>query len=136
MNVRHLVSFLVIAIASSCAGGAPASSPTTTASALSSLATADDVKFSGVRAVAVEATGNVYVVDTGNDRVVKLGPTGQVLLKWGSTGRGDGQFSQPSGITLDGVGNLYVADTGNHRIQKFTITAIRQSFRKHGIRER
>ena len=37
--------------------------------------------------------------------------------KWGSTGKGDGQFSGPDGIAIDSSGNVYVADNDNKRIQ-------------------
>lgn len=51
------------------------------------------------------------------------------ILKWGSSGTGDGQFNDPWGVAVDGSGNVYIADTLNHRVQKFgpsytlTITA-------------
>lgn len=61
----------------------------------------------------------MYVVDTGNDRIVKLGTAGHYLGSWGSQGTGPGQFQQPKGIALDRHGDVYVADTGNNRIQKF-----------------
>ena len=43
-------------------------------------------------------------------------------LKWGTFGRGDGQFRFPRGVAVDSTGNVYVADQGNHRVQKFTST--------------
>ena len=44
------------------------------------------------------------------------------ILKWGSSGSGDGQFNYTYGIAVDGSGNVYVADTSNHRVQKFSIS--------------
>jgi sugar lactone lactonase YvrE len=67
----------------------------------------------------VDGQGNVYVADSGNDRIQKFGSSGKFLSKWGSSGKGDGQFSHPKGIVVDGQGNVYVADYGNDRIQKF-----------------
>jgi len=64
--------------------------------------------------------GNVYVADTGNHRIQKFTPDGTFVTKWGSQGRGDGQFKKPFGVAVDSSGNVYVADTNNHRIQKFT----------------
>jgi DNA-binding beta-propeller fold protein YncE len=61
----------------------------------------------------------MYVVDSGNDRVLKLGTGGRYLGSWGRQGTGPGQFQQPTGIAVDRQGDLYVADTGNNRIQKF-----------------
>jgi DNA-binding beta-propeller fold protein YncE len=46
------------------------------------------------------------------------------LLRFGTTGSGDGQFNSPRGIAVDSSGNIYVADTGNHRVQKFGVEAI------------
>ena len=48
-------------------------------------------------------------------------PTFALVLTWGSSGSGEGQFNTPYGIgaSLDG-GRLYVVDVGNDRIQVFT----------------
>lgn len=70
-------------------------------------------------AIAVDASGNVFVADTGNDRIKKLDSTGQLLATWGSYGSGDGEFFEPFAVALDASGNVYVADTSNQRIQKF-----------------
>jgi len=69
--------------------------------------------------VAMDSAGNVYVMDTGNNRVQKFDAAGTYLSQWGSPGSGNGQFSYPSGIAVDSAGNVYVTDTGNHRVQKF-----------------
>src|SRR5262245_20185239 len=39
--------------------------------------------------------------------------------KWGSKGKGNGQFRRPWAVAIDSAGNIYVADYDNHRIQKF-----------------
>jgi len=70
--------------------------------------------------VAVDSSGNVYVSDTGNDRVLKFGSDGSSITKWGGNGNGDGQLRAPNGITVDSSGYIYVVDTGNNRVQKFT----------------
>ena len=80
----------------------------------------EDGQFYYPRGVAVDRSGNVYVADTGNNRIQKFSPWGWFLTKWGSEGSGDGQFENPSGVAVDGSGNVYVADTDNHRIQKFS----------------
>jgi hypothetical protein len=66
----------------------------------------------------VDGAGNIYVADTDNHRIQKLGPDGTPLAQWGSLGSAPGQFEYPQGIALDGAGNIYVADTNNNRIQK------------------
>lgn len=67
------------------------------------------------------ATGNLYVVDQGNDRVQEITTAGVFVRKWGSSGSGDGQFQTATGIAVhpDG-GNVYVADSGRDDVQEFT----------------
>jgi sugar lactone lactonase YvrE len=72
--------------------------------------------------VAIDGSGNVYVVDSDNNRIQKFTGTGSFVTKWGVSGSGDGQFNSPSGIALDASGNVFVADSYNHRIQKFSNT--------------
>ena len=74
---------------------------------------------SGFSAVAVDASGNVFVLDDVDDRIQKFTDTGTFLTQWGSGGTGDGQFTTPFGIAVDGSGNVFVADAVNNRIQKF-----------------
>ncbi|MBN2135066.1 MAG: SBBP repeat-containing protein, partial [Acidobacteria bacterium] len=42
-------------------------------------------------ALATDSNGNVYVVDCGNNRVVKYSPEGKYLLQWGRQGAGPGE---------------------------------------------
>ncbi len=68
---------------------------------------------------AFDAQGNLWVVDSDNNRVQKFDPEGKYLTQFGSTGSGNGQLSDPMDIAVDSKGNLWVADKGNHRVQKF-----------------
>lgn len=82
--------------------------------------------------VAVDNSGNVYVVEFGDNMVRKISPNGTnwiVSTVAGSpysavgTNNGlgpDARFSGPFGLTVDNSGNLYVADTGNRLIRKIT----------------
>ena len=78
-----------------------------------------DGEFNYAHDVALDAAGNVYVVDANNGRIQKFDSSGTYVSKWGSFGNDANQFSTPHGLGLDASGNIYVADTNNHRIQKF-----------------
>ena len=85
--------------------------------------------FSSPAGVALDAAGNAYVADTGNNVIRKVTPDGVVTTFAGSpsaaAGTADGQgpaaaFNHPQGIAADADGTLYVADTGSHTIRKIT----------------
>src|SRR5262245_1852649 len=67
-------------------------------------------QFNEPYGVALDATGNVYVVDTQNHRVQEFTSTGGFIRLWGSQGNGDGQFQYPLGIAVAPNGNVYVTD--------------------------
>jgi sugar lactone lactonase YvrE len=69
--------------------------------------------------VAVDGDRWVYVSDYSGNAVLKFSPNGTLVRRFGTRGRGPGQFVQPTGVTVDGRGNLFVVDGGNHRVQKF-----------------
>jgi YD repeat-containing protein len=69
--------------------------------------------------VEVDSNGNIWVADTGNDRIQKFNSSGVYLAKFGTSGSADGQFDRPSALAFDPDGNLLVADSGNDRIQVF-----------------
>jgi len=71
------------------------------------------------KGIAVDAQGNVWVVDSENNRVQEFTPSGDFKSAFGTEGTGPGQFSDPNAIAVDSEGNLWVADAGNHRIQEF-----------------
>jgi tripartite motif-containing protein 71 len=73
--------------------------------------------------IAVNPTsGNVYVADTGNDRIEEFSSSGTFIRKWGVTGTADGNLKAPKGLWIDGSDNVWVADSGNNRVQKFSAT--------------
>ena len=78
--------------------------------------------------VAVDGSGNVYVVDAQNSTIRMITPGGVVTTLAGTAGNNgsdDGtgtaaSFAFPTGIAVDGAGNVYVADSGNSTIRKIT----------------
>ena len=75
--------------------------------------------FNHPEGVAIDNNGNIYVTDTGNNRVEKFNADGFLITTWGTEGTGNSQFKNPSGIAVDTSGNVYVSDTHNYRVQKF-----------------
>jgi sugar lactone lactonase YvrE len=82
--------------------------------------------FHGPTGLAIDTAGNIYVADTENDVIRRLGKDGMVTTIAGTAGQpgfvdGAGstaRFDHPTALALDSLGNLYVADTGNHAIRR------------------
>ena len=71
--------------------------------------------------IAVDSSsGNVYVADTGNNRIQVFSSNGAFIGEWGRYGGREGNMRSPTDVALDQEGNVYVADTGNNRIQVFS----------------
>ncbi len=78
--------------------------------------------------VAIDASGNVYIIDFKNHCIRKITAGTGIISTITGTGvggySGDGglasaaQLNFPNGITLDAAGNIYISDSGNHRVRK------------------
>ncbi len=66
--------------------------------------------------VAADAADNLYVVDTGNNRVIKFGSDFSPIKEYGGYGGDIGRFINPEDIVVDRGLNVYVLDTGNRRV--------------------
>jgi tripartite motif-containing protein 71 len=90
------------------------------ASAFGSNGTADG-QMRSPGDVAVDAQGNIWVVDKLNNRVEKFDAAGNFLAKFGTAGTGTGQFNRPTAIAIAANGDLLVTDAGNGRVERFNL---------------
>jgi DNA-binding beta-propeller fold protein YncE len=74
-------------------------------------------RSSGPEGIAIDSDGNVFVTDGGGLRVLKLSPTGKLLLSIGSK---HPWFHDLGHVAVDSAGYIYVAEGGANRIQKFS----------------
>ncbi|MCX6902403.1 MAG: hypothetical protein NTW03_02755 [Verrucomicrobia bacterium] len=95
--------------------------------------TNSDARFNNPYGVAVDASGNIYVADTGNKTIRELTPDG-TGTNWvvrtiaglaGNSGSADGtnsaaRFACPFGIAVDASGNIYVVDLYSYTIREVT----------------
>ena len=55
-------------------------------------------KLAAPAQIALDAAGNLWVADRGNNRVQQFGPNGERLRMFGERGIGPGQFINPTGV--------------------------------------
>jgi sugar lactone lactonase YvrE len=80
--------------------------------------------------VAIDAAGNIFIPDYGNNRIRKIDAATGYIYTVAGTGtagyNGDGisavtaQLNGPQAVAVDAAGNLYIADYSNNRIRKVT----------------
>ena len=81
-----------------------------------------DGQFNGASDIALDDLGNIYVSDSGNNRIEMFDPSGNFVLAWGTEGSGAGQFDRPRGLALNsGRKRIYIVDSDNSRIEVFDI---------------
>jgi sugar lactone lactonase YvrE len=84
--------------------------------------------------VAVDANGNIFVADFGNNTIRMVTPGGSVTTLAGNpdplngAGFADGvgaaaKFNAPNDVAVDASGNIYVADFLNNRVRKIAPTS-------------
>lgn len=87
--------------------------------------------------VTVDASGNIFIADEGNNRIRKIDTSGRIntVAGNGTNGlSGDGglatnaALNYPFGMLADNSGNLYIADQGNNLVRKVDTNGIITTF--------
>src|SRR5579863_3326868 len=87
-------------------------------------ATSAQLSFPG--GIAIDSSGNMYIADSGNNRIRKIsngtittvagnGTAGYTGDKGAAT---SAELNNPTGVAVDSAGNIYIADTNNHVVRQ------------------
>ncbi|MCZ6820249.1 MAG: NHL repeat-containing protein [Calditrichaeota bacterium] len=79
----------------------------------------DDLALSQPQALAVDAKGQVFVLDTGNNRILKFDRNGKFIYAVGGFGWEEEQFDQPRDISVKLLLDVFVADYNNERVERY-----------------
>jgi sugar lactone lactonase YvrE len=79
----------------------------------------EHLAFNAPMDIALDAAGNIYILDSGNCRIQKFSPEGKFLMSIGRTGQGPGEFANPTSIDVDSKGFVYVVDSNQNRLVVF-----------------
>lgn len=91
---------------------------TCTTACQAGLAGSGSGEFKAPQGITVTTKGNVWVADTGNNRLEEFNEYDEYVRQSGSQGSGNGQFSKPIRLSSDPGGKLWVLDSGNFRIEQ------------------
>jgi len=78
------------------------------------------VRFDYPTGLAVDTSNNIYITDTGFNRICKFTSKGDVNAFASDSAEAEMQFNRPHGAAIDSAGNVYVTDENNYRVCKIT----------------
>jgi 4-amino-4-deoxy-L-arabinose transferase-like glycosyltransferase/sugar lactone lactonase YvrE len=78
-------------------------------------------QFKSPHGITADRSGNIWIADTGNHRMVELDKDGNYLQTFGKAGEGDTQFIQPVDVVVEQDGSLLVLDSeAKNPLKRFT----------------
>jgi len=77
----------------------------------------ENLSFRAPYDIVRDSAGNLYILDTGNNRIQKLDPRGIYIKTIGRQGQGPGEFQGAFSLDIDEQDNLFVFEPRNMRIQ-------------------
>ena len=108
-------------------GNSPAIAGTGTAGSTGDGGLMGKAQFNAPMGLATDLQGNIYVADSGNNKVRKLNITTGIVTTYAGTGTagfsGDGglatqaALNTPVALAMDPYGNLFIADSKNNRVR-------------------
>jgi len=72
-----------------------------------------------ISAIDLDTEGNLYILDSGRNRLLKYSSAGIFIKETGGFGKGPGQFNDPRDLDAHLTLNIFVADFNNNRIVRF-----------------
>ena len=92
---------------------------------------ATSATLTGIRGVAVDVDGKVFIANTLNHQVLEMDTdTAEIIVFAGTGDIGDGRPATsarllgPTGVALDADSNVYISDTSNNRVRKVDTNGI------------
>ncbi|MEX5712122.1 protein kinase [Parafrankia sp. FMc6] len=92
--------------------------------------------------VVADPTGNIYIADSGNNRIRRVGTDGIIQTVAGGDGEGafgdggpavDALLTFPISVAMDRPGRLYIADSGNNRIRRIGLDGVIETVAGTGL---
>lgn len=100
-------------------------------------------EISWSRGLTIDNSGNIYIIDSGNNCIRKINSLGIISTfagngwPFGYTGDGGlatlAKFNEPAGIAVDGSGNIYISDSNNNCIRKVDTSGIISTIAGTGV---
>lgn len=88
-------------------------------------------KFDSPQGLCIDASGNIYVADRGNNVIREIMPNGRTKTIAGNKVKGfidatdeAAFFDNPTGVAVDSKGNVWVTDQGNSALREISTTGI------------
>jgi sugar lactone lactonase YvrE len=100
-----------------------------------------NAKLDAPAGVAVDSAGNLYIADSGNNRIRKVNASGIITTIVGNGAAGDSgdggpatnaEMNDPSAVAVDVAGNLYIADSKNRRVREVSVAGVIRTIAGNG----